>query len=136
MRHRYLLGASVALAVALSWAGAQAQLFAAPSGPGTWYFGGQAGWSNLDNQSGAVGLKVPPGSIKVHESWNDGFNAGVRGGFEWGPWRLEEEFSYQDNGLHSMSLGAPGAPGWPAVNQQSQRRPRRLCVHDQPDIRL
>jgi len=114
MRHRYLLGAGVALAVALSWADAQAQLLVAPSGPGAWYFGGQGGWTNLDDQSGGVGLKAG-GSIRVKESWDDGFNAGVRAGYEWGPWRFEEEFSFQSNGLHSLSLGAPGAlPAWPA----------------------
>ena len=39
MRNRYLLGAGVALAVALSWADARAQLLAMPSGPGALYFG-------------------------------------------------------------------------------------------------
>jgi OOP family OmpA-OmpF porin len=114
MRHRYLLGAGVALAVALSWADAQAQLLVAPSGPGAWYFGGQVGWTSLDNQSGGVG--VPAGSIKVRETWDDGFNAGVRTGYEWGPWRFEEEFSFQSNGLHSLAFGAPGVlPAWAPV---------------------
>ena len=39
MRTRYLLGASVALAMAFSWADAQAQWFPLPTGPGSIYFG-------------------------------------------------------------------------------------------------
>jgi OmpA-OmpF porin, OOP family len=117
MRHRYLLGAGVALAVALSWADAQAQLLVAPSGPGAWYFGGQAGWTNIDDQSGGVGLKAG-GSVRVKESWDDGFNAGVRAGYEWGPWRFEEEFSFQQNGLDRLSLSAP-TPGWPAGSSRA-----------------
>jgi OOP family OmpA-OmpF porin len=97
MKYRYLLSAGVALAVALSWADARAQLFAPPSGPGTWYFGGQGGWTDLENQSGKFA------NTHVGEHYDDGFNAGVRGGYEWGPWRFEEEFSYQTNGLSSVN---------------------------------
>src|SRR4029077_11025715 len=106
MRNRFLLGAGVALAVALSWADARAQLLVPPSGPGTWYFGGQVGWTNLDSQSGP--LAGTP--FKLRESFNDGINTGVRGGYEWGPWRFEEEFSYQTNGLHSLTLSPAGIP--------------------------
>jgi len=112
MRNRFLLGAGVALAMALSWADAQAQLLVPPSGPGTWYFGGQVGWTNLDSQRGQLAL-TSGGAIKARESWNDGFNTGVRTGYEWGPWRFEEEFSFQTNGLHSLSLSG-ASPGWPA----------------------
>jgi len=112
MRNRFLLGAGVALAVALSWADAQAQLLVPPSGPGSWYFGGQVGWTMLDSERGSLG-RTAGGSITVRENWNDGFNTGVRGGYEWGPWRFEEEFSFQTNGLHSLGLSA-ASPGWPA----------------------
>lgn len=135
MRHRYLLGAGVALAVALSWANAQAQLFAMPSGPGAWYFGGQGGWTNLDNQSGAVGLKAG-GSVRVREAWGDGFNAGARAGYEWGPWRFEEEFSFQSNGLDHLSLERAHAGLARRVNRSSFRRPQRLCVDEQRDLRF
>ena len=112
MRNRFLLGAGVALAMALSWADAQAQLFVPPSGPGTWYFGGQVCWTNLDSQSGKL-AKTAGGTITARESWDDGFNTGMRAGYEWGPWRFEEEFSFQTNGLHRLTLGAPGAlPFW------------------------
>jgi len=99
MRNRFLLGAGVALAAVLSWANAEAQMFAAPSGPGTWYFGGQTGWSSLDNPTGHVG------GIHLSENYNAGYGAGVRGGYEWGPWRLEEEFAYAHDGLHSINFG-------------------------------
>ncbi len=106
MRNRYLLGAGVALAVALSWADAQAQLFAAPAGPGAWYFGGEGGWTTLENQSGRTNL----GGFPVRQSFNDGFNVGVRGGYEWGPWRFEEEFRYQQNGQSRFSVAGFGVP--------------------------
>jgi OOP family OmpA-OmpF porin len=116
MRNRFLLGAAVGLAVALSWADAQAQLLAMPSGPGAWYFGGEVGWTNLEGQGGKLALKTG-GATTVRESWNDGFNTGVRGGYEWGPWRFEEEFRFQTNGLHSLTLvpnaalATAGVPG-------------------------
>jgi len=115
MRNRFLLGAGVALAMALSWADAHAQLLVPPSGPGTWYFGGQVGWTSLDSERGGLARNAAAGggALTVRENWNDGLNTGVRGGYEWGPWRFEEEFGYQTNGLHGMSLSAP-SPGWPA----------------------
>ena len=106
MRNRFLLGAGVALAMALSWADAQAQLLVPPSGPGTWYFGGEIGWTNLESQRGRLTLNNGTGATTtLRESFNDGLNTGVRGGYEWGPWRFEEEFRFQTNGLHSLSLG-------------------------------
>ena len=103
MRNRYLLGAGVALAVALSWADAQAQLFVGPGGPGAWYFGGETGWTMLENQTGHT-----TGGIKVKESWGDGWGVGARTGYEWGPWRLEEEFRFITNGLSSLTIGGLG----------------------------
>src|SRR5947209_15078804 len=103
MRNRYLLGAGVALAVALSWADAQAQglIPSLPYGqPVAWYFGGEGGWSNLETAANKVG------AIGFRQNFNDGFNVGVRGGIEWGPLRLEEEFRFQQNGVSSISAGA------------------------------
>jgi OmpA-OmpF porin, OOP family len=113
MRNRFLLGAGVALAVALSWADARAQLLAMPSGPGSWYFGGEVGWTHLDPEKGGLALTTG-GTVNARESWNEGFNTGVRGGYEWGPWRFEEEFRFQTNGLHSLTLG-PSALLVPAI---------------------
>jgi len=101
MRNRYLLGAGVALAVAMSWANAQAQLFAAPAGPGAWYFGGEGGWTSLENQSGRLNIA----GIPVRQSFDDGFNVGARAGYEWGPWRFEEEFRFQQNGQSRFGVG-------------------------------
>src|SRR5260370_38957783 len=83
MRNRYLLGAGIALAVALSWADARAQLFAMPSGPGAWYFGGEGGWTSLESpQTGRIA------GIRWSESFDEGFNVGARAGYEWGPLRF------------------------------------------------
>jgi OmpA-OmpF porin, OOP family len=99
MRNRFLLGAGVALAVALSWADARAQLFAMPAGPGAWYFGGEGGWTSLENESGSAG------GVSFRQNFSDGFNIGARAGYEWGPLRLEEEFSFRQNGIRSVNVG-------------------------------
>ena len=101
MRKRILLGAGVAIAMAFSWADAQAQWFVMPSGPGALYFGIEGGWTALtDNVSDRVG------SVKLTERLSDGFNVGARAGYEWGPLRFEEEFSYANN--HGSSVRALG----------------------------
>jgi OOP family OmpA-OmpF porin len=102
MRNRFLLGAGVAFAVAMSWATAQAQFLVMPSGPGTWYFGGEGGWTSLPNQSGSSF------GFGFNQHFNDGFNAGARGGYEWGPWRFEEELTYRQNGVSFASLDGFG----------------------------
>jgi OmpA-OmpF porin, OOP family len=110
MRNRYLLGAGVAVAMAFSWANAQAQLLGS-GGPGAWYFGGEGGWSILENQSGTLtstGVPVgapPAGHAAQTQNFNDGFNVGARAGYEWGPWRFEEEFRFIENPLNSLTLG-------------------------------
>ena len=128
MRNRYLLGAGVALAVALSWADAQAQLFAAPGGPGAWYFGGEGGWTMLENQSGAT----TGGASGLGQSWSDGFSVGARAGYEWGPWRFEEEFRFITNGPQ-RDAGASVRLVRRDIDR-GQRESRRLCVHDQRDL--
>ena len=108
MKNRFLLGAGVALAVALSWADARAQLFTMPSGPGAWYVGGQGGWSSLSNPSGtATGTVTGLGRFSVPYKLNtdEGFNVGLRAGYEWGPLRLEEEFTYRQNDITRANLG-------------------------------
>jgi len=101
MRNRFLLGAGVALAMALSSADASAQFLAMPSGPGAWYFGGEGGWTMLENGTGSAA------GVGLTHRYDDGFNIGARAGYEWGPWRLEEEFNYRQNGIRNVSaLGA------------------------------
>ena len=101
MRNRYLLGAGVALAMTLGWGNAQAQLLAAPAGPGAWYFGGEGGWTALDTETGN---KIA--GLKHKQSFQDGFNIGARAGYEWGPWRFEEEYSFRENGQNHFGIGA------------------------------
>ena len=72
MRNRYLLGAGVALAVALSWANAQAQLFG--PGPAALYFGIEGGWTNLEDQNSTIG------PTHFRQRFDDGFNVGARAG--------------------------------------------------------
>jgi len=108
MRTRYLVGAGVALAMAFSVAEAQAQWFPLPSGPGTIYFGVEGGYTNLQDASGhVVGTSIP-----VRERWDDGFNVGARAGYEWGPFRFEEEFRFAQNALTRFSVdGLTGTRG-------------------------
>jgi opacity protein-like surface antigen len=61
------------------------------------YIGGEAGWTGLSGQTDTIsGLTSPTARF------NGGFNAGVRGGYEWGPWRFEEEYSYRQNGARDV----------------------------------
>jgi OOP family OmpA-OmpF porin len=100
MRKRFLLGAGVAIAMAFSWASAQAQLFVMPSGPGALYFGIEGGWTSLadTNKAGRLGF------VNGTRKFDDGFNVGARAGYEWGPLRFEEEFSYANNQSSSVRL--------------------------------
>lgn len=99
MRYRHLLSA-VGLAVALGWGTAHANMLSG----GTFYVGGEAGWTNLEDQPVSV-AGVGAGTAK----FNDGYNAGGRAGMMWGPWRLEEEFTYRHN--EPSSIGGVGARG-------------------------
>ena len=99
MRNRFLVGAAVALAVALSWADAQAQLFRWPAGPGGWYIGGEGGWTHLESPQTGTALGLP-----WSQNFNDGFNVGLRAGYEWGPLRIEEEFTFRQNGITQACL--------------------------------
>ena len=118
MKSRYLLGAGAALAMALGCAEANAQ-FAWIGGPYpvTWYIGPEGGWTSLPNQKVPVATSVPfrvdtvggvsngPffNSFSGSARYNSGFNVGVRGGVQYGPWRLEEEYSYRHNGLSQFT---------------------------------
>src|SRR4051794_35506808 len=87
MKNRFLLGAGVALVVALSGAaGAQAQFSWMPSN-GAWYVGGEGGWTWLNSStlhpSGALSNQT--GGRSVKENFSSGPAAGLRAGYEWGP---------------------------------------------------
>jgi outer membrane protein OmpA-like peptidoglycan-associated protein/opacity protein-like surface antigen len=115
MTNRYLLGAGVALAVVFGGAQANAQWW--PTG-GYWYIGPEGGWTSLtSNNSGTVsgvsftgpngGTFTTPGTANPARNFDSGFNAGARGGYQWGPWRFEEEYSYRHNGLSSFTFTGP-----------------------------
>ena len=103
MRKRYMLGAGVALAMAFSWA-AQAQLFVMPSGPGALYFGIEGGWTHLEDTSNKLG------GIGFKQRFDEGFNAGARAGYEWGPLRFEEEFNFGSNKDTRLSILGANVP--------------------------
>jgi OmpA-OmpF porin, OOP family len=105
MKKRILLGASVAIAMAFSWAEAQAQLTLMPSGPGAYYFGIEGGWTNLQDST----LHAGAGLRSATQKYDNGYNIGARTGYEWGPWRLEEEFNFATNQLTGLSAGALGS---------------------------
>src|SRR6184192_2722682 len=85
--------------MALSWADAQAQLFAFPSGPGALYFGIEGGWTHLNDAKGRVG------GVGFTQKFDEGFNVGARAGYEWGPLRFEEEFNFGTNKATTISSG-------------------------------
>ena len=115
MKNRCLLGAGVALAVGLGGAQAHAQLFPwnQPGVLGAWYIGPEGGWTSLTSQSESTssvhftGPGNTPGTTQTFSTpgfnatpnTDSGFNVGARGGYQWGPWRLEEEYSYRHNSL-------------------------------------
>lgn len=86
-RIRLIAGACLALA---------ASLFA-PASRAQFYIGGEAGWTGLFDKTDTIA-----GVTSVTARFNGGFNAGVRGGYEWGPWRFEEEYSYRQNGARDL----------------------------------
>lgn len=111
MRHRGLLALGFALAMVLSGQ-ARAQLLTLPPTPGRFYFGAEGGWTNLVSQRDKVpALKGTP-FASLEEAFDDGdwnfpqhLIVGTRGGYEWGPWSLEEELAYRHNTLfHAFHL--------------------------------
>ena len=71
-----------------------------------WYIGGEAGWSNLgDAHDASSGLPT------LHKNFDDGYALGIRGGYQWGPWRFEEEYIYHNNDLSNIRVGGVTVPG-------------------------
>jgi OOP family OmpA-OmpF porin len=118
MKSRYLLGAGAALAVAFSCAQANAQFgWLGGPYPVAWYVGPEGGWTSLSNQKTQIatvpfrvdtGVAVPPNgpffsNFTGSARYDSGFNAGARLGLQYGPLRVEEEYSYRHNGLSSFS---------------------------------
>lgn len=86
-----IIGACLTLAAARLVPDAQAQF----------YVGAEGGWTSLPDQTDTI-LGVTSATAR----FNGGFNAGLRAGYEWGPWRFEEEYSYrQDNARDLVGAG-------------------------------
>jgi len=119
MKSRYLISAGAALAVAFGCAEANAQ-FAFMGGPypTLFYVGPEGGWTSLSNQRDQIRttpFRVDSGLVPANGGngpffsnfngsarYDSGFNAGGRLGLQYGPWRVEEEYSYRRNGLSSF----------------------------------
>src|ERR1700730_12342922 len=82
-----ILGACLALTAMLLPADSRAQI----------YIGAEGGWTGLPDRTDDI-LNV----TAVKARFDAGFNAGLRGGYEWGPWRFEEEYSYRQNGARVL----------------------------------
>src|SRR5690242_18372843 len=113
MKSRYLLGAGAALAAAFGCAEANAQFaFLGGPYPVAYYIGPEGGWTSLANQKDAVttppftvnapGPVGPFNAFNFSSKYNSGFNVGGRVGIQYGPLRLEEEYSYRHNGLSNF----------------------------------
>ena len=120
MKSRYLLGAGAALAVAFGCAEANAQFaFLGGPYPVTFYVGPEGGWTKLTDQTdkittapfradvGPAGFVPPNGpffnKFNANANYDSGFNAGGRLGIQYGPIRVEEEYSYRRNGLSNST---------------------------------
>src|SRR5712691_10554478 len=112
MRHGSGWGVvTVCLALTIAPA-ADAQLQILSPGPGSFYLGGEGGWTSLAGEFAKA--RIPVIGIRADGlGWHDGFNAGARLGFDWEPWRIEEEFRYQSNSAQWLVNGPfrPGARG-------------------------
>jgi opacity protein-like surface antigen len=85
-----LTGAALAFGVVISISHASAQ----------YYIGGQSGWTGLPYQTDTIDRL---GSVPVE--FSAGYNVGVRGGYQSGPWRFEEEYSYRHNDVAEFGAG-------------------------------
>lgn len=83
-------GASLAFAAGLHISDGRAQ----------YYLGAQGGWTGLPYQTDTIDGLGP-----VPVEFDAGYNVGVRGGYQLGPWRFEEEYSYRRNGAAQLGVG-------------------------------
>ena len=140
MTNRCLLGAGVALAVAFGGAQAHAQLLPwnQPGVPGAWYIGPEGGWTQLTNQNdtttqsqftGPNGGQFTIPRANPTANFSSGFNAGARAGYQWGPWRLEEEYSYRHSGLDSFTFAGPFGISTNPSNVSGQRNTHAIMTN-------
>jgi opacity protein-like surface antigen len=89
-------GAMFRIAGAGAWFAFATALFGSPS-QAQFYIGGEAGWTSLFDQPDTIS-----GVTSAIARFNNGFNTGVRGGYEFGAWRFEVEYSYRQNGARDL----------------------------------
>ena len=97
MRISRAFSACLAVAMALPVGVAQAQTF---------YLGAEGGWTVLNDQTSTAA-----GFPSAKSRFDSGFAAGARVGYEMGPWRFEEEYTYRRNGLSHLDLAGFTIPG-------------------------
>ena len=96
MRISLLTGSSLVFVLETLGFGASAQ----------YYIGAQAGWTGLPYQTDTV-----EGFGPVPVQFDAGFNVGERGGYQLGPWRFEEEYSYRRNNVAEYDAVGGSANG-------------------------
>jgi OOP family OmpA-OmpF porin len=97
MRITLATGVCIVVATALSVGDGRAQTF---------YLGGQAGWNVLEDQTSKVA-----GFPSTRSRFDSGYAVGARAGYEWGPWRFEEEYAYRSNDLNGLRVAGFNVPG-------------------------
>jgi OmpA-OmpF porin, OOP family len=110
-------GACLAVALTLSSAPAQAQAF---------YLGAEGGWTVLNNQT-----STSAGFPTVNSTFDSGFAAGARAGYEMGPWRFEEEYTYRRNDLDRVT-----AAGFSPAGIKHGRQSHAIMTNVLYDINL
>ena len=93
---------ALALSIAIGMASsAFGQMVPSPLPASRFYVGGEAGWTQLTR------VTVSGHGAVAQQTFRSGFNAGVRAGYEWAPWRFEGEFLYRHNDLRNITRRSP-----------------------------
>ncbi|MBV9824228.1 MAG: OmpA family protein [Alphaproteobacteria bacterium] len=92
----------------------------------TLYLGGEAGWNVLEDQTDRLS-----GGPSLKAKYSDGYAVGVRGGYEMGPWRFEEEYTYRNNDLSRLGIG-----GFSSSNVSGSRSSHAIMTNVLYDIDL
>ena len=122
MRKGFLLGAGVAIAMAFSWASAQAQWFVTPSGPGALYFGVEGGWTSLVDTTNDGRF----GNVSITRKFDSVLTSGPAAATNGAHCASEEEFSYANNQGSSVRLRHH-----PACRPRAARADKPLRADDQ-----
>ncbi len=86
-----------------------------PAPAQTLYFGGEGGWTLLQDQTIKPSIGVRSGT----ERFDSGFAVGARIGYEEGPWRFEAEYAYRRNGADSITIGGASFGGLSGSRQSN-----------------